>query len=95
MVPEDDPGECLHRPLLLNTNSNFEALSMLNFCWSIGDLGFLLAVTTTQILPKLSSSEDERWIRVSCCGVHKKLMGMDDTNNGHIWTVRSSPMEWS
>ncbi|CAN6560350.1 unnamed protein product [Malus baccata var. baccata] len=72
MVTEDDPGECLHRPLLLNTNSNFEALSMLNFCWSIGDLGFLLAVTTTQILPKLSSSEDERWIRVSCCGVHKK-----------------------
>ncbi|PQQ13010.1 Protein SMG7 [Prunus yedoensis var. nudiflora] len=49
-VLEDDPGECPHCLLLLNSNSKFEALSMLIFCWSIGGLGFLLAVPTTQML---------------------------------------------
>lgn len=61
MVLEDDPGECPHCLLLPNSNSKFEALSMLIFCWSIGGLGFLLALTTTQILRKLSSSEDEKY----------------------------------
>lgn len=61
MVLEDDPGECPHCLLLPNSNSKFEALSMLIFCWSIGGPGFLLAVTTTQILRKLSSSEDEKY----------------------------------